>query len=133
MRAAKATVGSRYVRRGVAAWRCARSIRPGRLEPRTVSRTRQPASEGRVAAGCLRQEDESTDNILRNVGKALPNTTRTWAHPHVPVFADDQAGLVRGLEGLVVQRQGMMEVVLRLDFIGQAAAVKVMADEVEPV
>jgi len=49
----------------------------------------------------------------------------------VPVFADDQAGPVRGLEGLVVQRQGMMQVMPRLDPIGQVAAVKVMADEIE--
>ncbi len=42
-----------------------------------------------------------------------------------------KGGPLRGLEGLVIQRHGIMEVVLRLDFIGQAAAVKVMADEVE--
>lgn len=42
-------------------------------------------------------------------------------------------GPLRGLEGLVAERQGLMEVVLRLDFIGQAAAVRVLADEVEPV
>lgn len=42
-------------------------------------------------------------------------------------------GPLRGIEGIVAQRQGVLEVILRLDFIGQAAAVKVLADEVELV
>ena len=42
-------------------------------------------------------------------------------------------GPLRGMEGMVSHRQGLLEVVLRLDFIGQAAAVKVLADEVEVV
>lgn len=41
-------------------------------------------------------------------------------------------GPLRGLEGIVTRRQGVLELVLRLDFIGQAAAVQVPADEVEP-
>ena len=41
-------------------------------------------------------------------------------------------GPLRGIEGVVAARSGVLEVVLRLDFIGQAAAVKVLADEVEP-
>jgi transcription antitermination factor NusG len=40
-------------------------------------------------------------------------------------------GPLRGMEGWVEQRYGMTTVLLRLDFIGQAAAVKVQADELE--
>jgi len=40
-------------------------------------------------------------------------------------------GALRGLEGWVQYRSGMMQVVLRLDFIGQAAAVKVDAIDLE--
>lgn len=40
-------------------------------------------------------------------------------------------GPLRGVEGVVVQRSGMLELFLRLDFIGQGAAVRVAADEVE--
>jgi transcription antitermination factor NusG len=40
-------------------------------------------------------------------------------------------GPLQGMEAWVEERQGMMNVVLRLDFIGQAAAVKVPADHLE--
>jgi transcriptional antiterminator RfaH len=42
-------------------------------------------------------------------------------------------GPLRGVEGWVEQRYGMSTVLLRLDFIGQAAAVKIEADELEPI
>jgi transcription antitermination factor NusG len=40
-------------------------------------------------------------------------------------------GPLRGVEGLVEKRYGMTTVLLRLDFIGQAAAVKVEATDLE--
>lgn len=43
-----------------------------------------------------------------------------------------KAGPLRGLEGWVEQRHGPDIVMLRLDFIGQAAAVKVGALDLEP-
>jgi len=42
-------------------------------------------------------------------------------------------GPLRGLDGYVERRSGLLEVCLRLDFIGQCAAVRVTADEVEAV
>jgi len=42
-----------------------------------------------------------------------------------------RSGPLRGLEGIVVQRSGTLEVHLRLDFIGQAAALRLAADELE--
>jgi transcription antitermination factor NusG len=42
-----------------------------------------------------------------------------------------RSGPMRGLEGRVLRRKGITEVVLRLDFIGQAAAVQVEAQELE--
>ncbi len=44
-----------------------------------------------------------------------------------------KSGPLQGMEAWVEERQGMMTVLLRLDFIGQAAAVKVPADQLEPV
>ena len=44
-----------------------------------------------------------------------------------------KAGPLRGLEGWVEQRYGMATVLLRLDFINQAAAVKVEADGLEVI
>ncbi len=40
-------------------------------------------------------------------------------------------GPLRGVEGWVEERYGMHTVLLRLDFIGQAAAVKVDATDLE--
>ena len=44
-----------------------------------------------------------------------------------------RSGPLRGLEGFVEQRKGLVEVHLRLDFIGQAAAVRMEADLLELV
>ncbi len=44
-----------------------------------------------------------------------------------------RSGPLRGVEGIVTERLGMLEVQLRLDFIGQGAAVRVAADELEPI
>jgi len=43
-----------------------------------------------------------------------------------------KSGPLRGMEGWVEQRYGMTTVLLRLDFIGQAAAQNQQADELEP-
>jgi transcriptional antiterminator RfaH len=42
-------------------------------------------------------------------------------------------GPLQGIEGWVEQRYGMSTVLLRLDFINQAAAVKIDADSLEPI
>jgi transcription antitermination factor NusG len=42
-----------------------------------------------------------------------------------------KSGALRGMDGWVEERYGMTTVLLRLDFIGQAAAVKLQADELE--
>jgi len=44
-----------------------------------------------------------------------------------------KTGPLQGIEGWVEQRYGMSTVLLRLDFINQAAAVKVDADALEPI
>lgn len=44
-----------------------------------------------------------------------------------------KAGPLMGIEGWVEQRHGMTTVLLRLDFINQAAAVKLDADNLEPI
>ena len=44
-----------------------------------------------------------------------------------------RTGPLQGIEGWVEQRYGMSTVLLRLDFINQAAAVKVDADALEPI
>jgi transcription antitermination factor NusG len=44
-----------------------------------------------------------------------------------------RSGPLQGVEGLVESRQGQTTVILRLDFINQAAAVRLSADELEVV
>jgi transcription antitermination factor NusG len=44
-----------------------------------------------------------------------------------------RAGPLQGIEGWVEQRYGMSTVLLRLDFISQAAAVKLDADLLQPI
>jgi transcription antitermination factor NusG len=44
-----------------------------------------------------------------------------------------KSGPLRGMEGWVETRYGMTTILLRLDFIGQAAAVKVSADQLDLV
>jgi transcription antitermination factor NusG len=44
-----------------------------------------------------------------------------------------KAGPLQGIEGWVEQRYGMTTVLLRLDFINQAAAVKMEADLLDPI
>jgi transcriptional antiterminator RfaH len=44
-----------------------------------------------------------------------------------------KAGPLQGIEGWVERRSGMTMVLLRLDFINQAAAVKIDADSLEPI
>jgi hypothetical protein len=44
-----------------------------------------------------------------------------------------KAGPLRGVEGWVEQRHGLDTVLLRLDFISQAAAIRLGADVLEPV
>ena len=44
-----------------------------------------------------------------------------------------KGGPLQGIEGWVEQRYGMTTVLLRLDFINQAAAVKIDADLLDPI
>jgi len=44
-----------------------------------------------------------------------------------------KSGPLAGTEGWVEERYGMETVLLRLDFIGQAAALKLSATELEPI
>ena len=44
-----------------------------------------------------------------------------------------KTGPLQGLEGLVENRIGMTHILLRLDFIGKAVAVKITADELEEI
>ena len=70
---------------------------------------------------------------LGEILKALETNLEVFLAPAIGAGSrvKIKSGPLRGMEGWVEQRRGMTTVLLRLDFIGQAAAVKVQADELE--
>lgn len=70
-------------------------------------------------------------DILRALASGVELRLAPEIHPGMRVQL--KSGPLRGVEGIVTNRHGTLEVQLRLDFIGQGAAVRVAADELEPV
>ncbi|MCX6925170.1 MAG: hypothetical protein NT154_18450 [Verrucomicrobia bacterium] len=70
---------------------------------------------------------------LSDILKALDTELEIQLAPEIGTGArvKVKGGPLRGIEGWVEARYGMSTVLLRLDFIGQAAAVKLPADELE--
>jgi transcriptional antiterminator RfaH len=79
-------------------------------------------------------DQELFDRQLREIMAALQTDVEVRLAPAIGegVRVQIKSGPLRGLEGWVENRQGPTTVMLRLDFIGQAAAVKVEAWELEP-
>jgi transcription antitermination factor NusG len=72
---------------------------------------------------------------LENVLRALETDFEIRLAPRIGegMRVKIKNGPLRGMEGWVEQRYGMTTVLLRLDFIGQAAAVKLDATDLEAV
>ncbi len=70
---------------------------------------------------------------LGEILRALESEIEVFAAPYISKgkHVKIKAGPLRGLEGLVEDRTGKVTVILRLDFISQAAAVKVDATDLE--
>lgn len=79
-------------------------------------------------------DQELFDRQLREIMAALETEVEVRLAPAIGegVRVQIKSGPLRGLEGWVENRQGPTTVMLRLDFIGQAAAVKVEAWDLEP-
>ena len=73
--------------------------------------------------------EEQLDDILR----ALETNREVTLAPHITEGSrvKVKSGPLRGMEGFVERRSGQVMVLLRLDFIRQAAAVKMEAGELE--
>jgi hypothetical protein len=70
---------------------------------------------------------------LGEILQALERTLKSaWRRKLVPCVRQSHSVPLRVREGWVEKRYGMKTVLLRIDFIGQAAAVKLQADELEP-
>lgn len=79
-------------------------------------------------------DQELFDRQLREIMAALETDVEVRLAPAIGTGMRVQikSGPLRGMEGWVEDRQGPTIVLLRLDFIGQAAAVKVEAWDLEP-
>lgn len=87
-------------------------------------------------ANLLDVPDQKTfEEQLEAILAALETDYEIMALPHISVGkrVKIKAGALRGMEGNVEERMGKLLVLLRLDFIGQAAAVRVDASDVEVI
>ena len=88
-----------------------------------------------VARVLVPPDDAEFDAQLGDILRALDTDREIRLAPHIQdgMRVKIVRGPLRGLDGVVERRTGLLEVCLRLDFISQCAAVRVTADEVEPV
>ena len=80
-----------------------------------------------IAVGQRVSKNNKVGTLETNVGVRLAPSIGEGMRVRI------RAGALEGLEGWVEQRYGMSTVLLRLDFINQAAAVKLEADLLEPI
>jgi transcription antitermination factor NusG len=91
------------------------------------------AQNGHVANLLTVHDQELFIQQLDEILNALETNLEVYLAPRIGAGSrvKVKSGPLRGMEGWVEQRYGMTTVLLRLDFIGQAAAVKLQADELE--
>jgi transcription antitermination factor NusG len=107
---------------------------PGYVFIRITREQRQKVYQSDYAANVLEvfdqaQFEQQLNDILRAVDTALDVRLAPQITPGSQVRV--KSGPLRGILGWVEKRSGMVQVLLRLDFIGQAAAVSMDADELE--
>jgi transcription antitermination factor NusG len=97
---------------------------------------RQKVYQSDYVANLLDVPDQETfAHQLGDILQALETDLEVCLAPHITAGARVRikSGPLRGLEGFVQERAGVTMVLLRLDFISQAAAVKIEATELEIV
>ena len=103
-----------------------------RLEPHQ----RQAVFQSDYVANLLDVPDQAVfDRQLGDILRSLETDLEICLAPQITAGCrvKIKSGALRGLEGWVEHRSGLVQVQLRLDFIGQAAAVKIEATELELV
>tara|TARA_B100000749_G_scaffold240029_1_gene199700 strand:+ start:1268 stop:1801 length:534 start_codon:yes stop_codon:yes gene_type:complete len=107
---------------------------PGYVFLRLNRKTRQVAVQSNYVANMLEVPDqEEFKEQLNDILFALDQQVKIRVEPTIGVGnrVIVRSGPLQGQEGWVEERFGMTTILLRLDFIGQAAAVKVEADTLE--
>ena len=109
---------------------------PGYVFLRLLVHQRQTVYQSDHVANLLDVPDQALfEQQLGDILRALDTDCEVFLAPHIVAGTRVRikSGPLRGLEGSVEKRAGMTLVQLRLDFISQAAAVKVEASELEVV
>jgi transcription antitermination factor NusG len=107
---------------------------PNYLFLRLLTAQRQVVYQSDHVANLLEVLDQPLfEQQLGDILTALDTELEIFLAPQIIAGArvKIKSGPLRGIEGIVEQRSGMTLVQLRLDFIGQAAAVKLDAGELE--
>ena len=80
-------------------------------------------------------DQETFERQLRDISAALEARLGVMLAPSIGegMRVRIKSGPLQGIEGWVEERYGMSTVLLRLDFISQAAAIKVEANQLEPI
>ena len=109
---------------------------PGYLFLRLLVTQRQKVYQSDYVANLLNVPDQAEfEHQLNDILLALDEAVDVRLAPTIApgVKVRIKSGPLQGIEGWVERRKGMVEVMLRLDFIGQAAAVKMDATILELV
>jgi transcription antitermination factor NusG len=107
---------------------------PGYVFLRTELVRKQKVYQSDYVANLLDVSDQALfERQLEDILLALDTEVEVRLEPQISEGCRVviKRGPLRGMEGWVQYRSGMMQVLLRLDFIGQAAAVKVEAMDLE--
>jgi transcription antitermination factor NusG len=108
---------------------------PGYVFLRIEQRDRRKVCESDFVANLLEVFDQETlARQLKDILRALDTNLEIRLAPTIGegMRVKIKHGPLRGIEGWVEKRHGISMVLLRLDFIGQAAAVKLEATDLEP-
>ncbi len=107
---------------------------PGYLFLQLLTHQRQTVYQSDYVANLLEVFDQALfEQQLNDILHALDTDLEVYLVPQIKpgMQVRIKTGPLRGQTGWVEQRTGLVEVLLRLDFIGQAAAVKIEADNLE--
>jgi len=121
----------KYLRKNVV---FSKPLFPGYVFLQLGSGQRQPVVQSDHVANLLVVHDQALFvQQLQGILQALESKLEVRLAPEIRegLKVRIKSGPLRGLEGWVERRQGMTTVLLRLDFIGQAAAVDMEADQLE--
>lgn len=103
---------------------------------RLLPHQRKKVFQSDYVANLLDVPDQETfERQIEAILAALETDYEITALPHITVGkrVKIKSGALRGMEGYVEERMGKLLVLLRLDFISQAAAVRVDASDLEVI